>query len=422
MECDVLVIGAGLSGLIAAAVAADYNKKVIVIAEGRGNLYAASGFIDFLGYYPRNAQFPLKKTRLAVQKLIIQEPEHPYAVAGENIIQEAFDYFSRLTATIGYPYWGSWEENRFIPTAVGAIAPAAMVPYTARAELESYPRILVAGFQEQGDFYPHLVAENLQQQMRVLNINSQVDAKWMELGINAIKELNSFDVALMLEKKDVRDRVIAQLEKVIKGDTLLIVPAVMGISRWQEVVASFEETLSCPIMEIPTLPPSVTGFRLAESLLAYLKKKKVELYWSVKVTRVDIKAGECRGITATAVNGREIHFHGKNYILATGGVLGGGIKVGLEEVEERVFKIPVQGELRAYNEDFFATQPYAYAGIKVTPDLQPTDDKGQRLYNNVFIVGRNLFGYDPFTEKSGNGVALVSGYLAGALAARGPRK
>ncbi|MFZ5752863.1 MAG: FAD-binding protein, partial [Bacillota bacterium] len=44
---DVIVIGAGLAGLMAAAAAAELNKKVLVVAKGRGNLYSASGYIDF---------------------------------------------------------------------------------------------------------------------------------------------------------------------------------------------------------------------------------------------------------------------------------------------------------------------------------------------------------------------------------------
>ncbi|WP_338826870.1 anaerobic glycerol-3-phosphate dehydrogenase subunit GlpB [Neomoorella thermoacetica] len=419
MQCDVLVIGTGLSGLIAAATAADYNKKVIIISEGRGNLYAASGFIDFLGYYPRETRVPLKETRSAIQELITREPEHPYVIAGEDIIQKAFYYFTRLMKKIGYPYFGKWDQNRFLPTAIGAIAPTAMVPYTARPDLKDYSKILVVGFREQGDFYPHLVAENLQEQRQVLNSDFQVKAKWVELGINATKEINSFDVALMMEKREIRDRIVAQLEKEVRGDTLLIVPAVLGIERWHEVLTSFEERLNCAIMEIPTLPPSVTGFRLAENLLAYIQKKNVELYWNSKITGIDIRPGECRAIAATAVNGREINFRALNYILATGGVLGGGFKVGLEEIEERVFKIPVQGELGVHNEDFFENQPFAFAGIKVTSNLQPKDKQGRVLYRNLFIAGRNLYGYDPFIEKSGNGVALVTGFLAGALAARG---
>ncbi|QGP91053.1 Anaerobic glycerol-3-phosphate dehydrogenase subunit B [Neomoorella glycerini] len=420
MQCDVLVIGAGFSGLMAAVTAADRNKKVAVIAEGKGNLYAAAGFIDFLGYYPRLAREPLKKTTRALQELITGEPEHPYAIAGEKTIREAFAYFSNLMAAIGYPYYGSWEQNRLLPTAVGAIAPTAMVPRTAKPHLENYPKVLVAGFQEQGDFFPFLVAENLQEQCRQFNLPTEIEAKWLELGINiTTKEINSFDVALMLENKEIRERAIAQLKKVIKPGTLLVIPSVLGVYRWPEVLSSFEETLDCPVMEIPTLPPSVMGFRLAEGLLAYLQRKHVEFYWNCEIKKVDTASGECRGVTAVAVNGREIYFRARNYILATGGVLGGGIKVGVTDAEERVFNLPVHGDIRVHDEDFFANQPYAYAGLRVTPRLQPKDQQDRVLYRNVFIAGRNLYGYDPFAEKSGNGVALVTGYLAGALAARG---
>lgn len=420
MKYDVLVIGAGFSGLIAAVTAADRNKKVAVIAEGKGNLYVATGFIDFLGYYPRMDTKPLKETIWALRELISKEPEHPYAIAGEKTIHDAFTYFNNIMRAIGYPYYGSWEKNRLLPTAVGAIAPTAIVPPTAKPILETYSKMLIAGFQEQGDFFPFLVAENLKEEIRQFNLPINIEAKELELGVNITsKEINSFDVALLLEKKDIRTRVIAQLKNVIKPGTLLVIPAILGVHRWEEVMSSFETNLNCPVMEIPTLPPSVMGYRLAEGLLSYLQRKHVDFYWNCEIKKVDIGFEECRGLTAVAVNGRELNFQAKNYILATGGILGGGIKLGIKEAKERVFNLPVRGDIGVHDIDFFAKQPYVFTGLKVTPLLQPKDYQGRIVFRNVFITGRNLYGYDPFVEKSGNGVALVTGYLAGVLAARG---
>ena len=45
---DVIVIGGGLAGLMAAAVAASHKQKVTVLTYGSGSLPLASGAIDFL--------------------------------------------------------------------------------------------------------------------------------------------------------------------------------------------------------------------------------------------------------------------------------------------------------------------------------------------------------------------------------------
>ncbi|KJS81680.1 MAG: hypothetical protein JM58_16545 [Peptococcaceae bacterium BICA1-8] len=56
----------------------------------------------------------------------------------------------------------------------------------------------------------------------------------------------------------------------------------------------------------------------------------------------------------------------------------------------------------------------------VNGHLQPVNPQTQEvILTNVFVAGATLAGYDPFVEKSGNGVALASGYKAGALAAKG---
>ena len=61
------------------------------------------------------------------------------------------------------------------------------------------------------------------------------------------------------------------------------------------------------------------------------------------------------------------------------------------------------------------------AGIKVNKQLQPIDTEGKILLANVFCAGSVLAGYDPFSEGSGGGVAIATGYRAAELAARGLR-
>lgn len=52
MNYDVIVVGAGFSGLIAAVRARERGRKVLVLARGHGLLALSSGCIDILGYLP----------------------------------------------------------------------------------------------------------------------------------------------------------------------------------------------------------------------------------------------------------------------------------------------------------------------------------------------------------------------------------
>ena len=47
---DVLVIGGGLAGLVAACVAAEKGKKVQLLTYGAGTLTIGGGIIDAIGY------------------------------------------------------------------------------------------------------------------------------------------------------------------------------------------------------------------------------------------------------------------------------------------------------------------------------------------------------------------------------------
>jgi len=58
MKYDVVIIGAGMAGLVAAARTASRGKKTLLIAKGEGVLPLTSGCIDFWGYQLDN---PRKK-------------------------------------------------------------------------------------------------------------------------------------------------------------------------------------------------------------------------------------------------------------------------------------------------------------------------------------------------------------------------
>ena len=52
------------------------------------------------------------------------------------------------------------------------------------------------------------------------------------------------------------------------------------------------------------------------------------------------------------------------------------------------------------------------SGVWVVSSLRAVDDSGNVVLKNVYVVGRNLSGYDFCFEHSGNGVALSSAYKA----------
>ena len=107
-------------------------------------------------------------------------------------------------------------------------------------------------------------------------------------------------------------------------------------------------------------------------------------------------------------------------MLATGGILGGGIELAPGSARESVFKldIPVPSDVTLWSEpEIFGNHVFSRLGVRVDGEMRPQDDSGQAWYDNIFFAGRNVGGYDFATEKSGHGVALATGWQAGRMAA-----
>jgi len=417
MNYDVVVIGAGLAGFSAALAAAEKGKKTIVVARGMGNLYSASGYIDFLGYYPTTSPQPVLNPDQAVERMLQEHPEHPYARVGREDIIQAFKAFIEASQAMELPYAGTLDTNLLMPTAAGALVPTTLYPQSAAKDIRKAKDIVVVGIKELVDFYPAYAAENLEKQL-----GRKVNGVWVDLGLEKSRELNSYDLALTLEKPEIRSLLIKRLKELGVSNHLVLIPAVLGVNRWQEVIKDIEGQFDCEVMEIPTLPPSVMGYRLAQSFKLYLKKKGVEFIIGYPVVYTHCKEGKCTEIGINTANDRIKKIKGTSFCLATGGILGEGLKVFPDNIKEQVYDLPVKIADAQPLEEFFNLegQPLAKAGIVVNNQLQPLNPKtGQVILTNVFVAGATLAGYDPFVEKSGNGVALTTGYKAGQLAAEG---
>src|SRR5512147_2208328 len=153
---DTVVIGAGLSGLMGALALADAGKRPLVLAKGQGTTHWTSGTVDVWGGDGSRG------LRDELRDLIAARPDHPYARVGVEGVAQALDRFRAVMETARYPYVGSLERNVLLPTAIGALRPAALLPATmAAGDARLGGPLLIAGFRELRDFFPPLAAANL---------------------------------------------------------------------------------------------------------------------------------------------------------------------------------------------------------------------------------------------------------------------
>ena len=413
---DVLVIGAGLAGLTAGWQAAAGGQRVRVIARGWGATHWHAGCIDVLGYHPSDSQRPLESPREGVAQLMRDNPRHPYALVGAESLDRALRAFQALCAEAGYPMHGSLERNWLLPSAVGAVRPTCLAPETMIAgDLRRRDAMLMVGFQPFLDFFPALVADNLSAQGFLARDVTLDLPKPEQRRLVAGRATN---LARLFETADFRAQVAEALKPHLGEAARVGFPAVLGIVDAPAVQRDMQERLGCEVFEIPVLPPSVPGMRLHGILTAAIERAGGRVFEGMEAVGVEIAEGRVSAVWTEAAARRKAQ-RAARYVLATGGILGNGI-VGDHEgkLREVVFGLPLAAV--PAREDWFAAEflapgghPIYRAGVDVNTHLQPVDAAQHVLYENLRAAGSTLAHNDTLRERSFEGVALATGFVAG---------
>ncbi|MBQ7723487.1 MAG: anaerobic glycerol-3-phosphate dehydrogenase subunit B, partial [Selenomonadaceae bacterium] len=118
---------------------------------------------------------------------------------------------------------------------------------------------------------------------------------------------------------------------------------------------------------------------------------------------------------------REKIFRARKIILATGGFYSGGITMrDFDNPQEPIFDIPVffpTGAENWSNQQLFSDKPQGFSmtGIFTNENLNPIDESGEILFENLHVVGANLGGCDKIFERSAGGIAISSAYKGAIL-------
>jgi len=271
---DLLVIGAGLTGLFAAYAAARAGLRVRVIAKGMGATHWHAGTIDLLGYLP-GEQEPVADWVEAVPEL---PAAHPYRNLGVDAIRTAVVEFQRLVAGAGLPYesaaagprfagvaGGSGEQdgrNSMLISPVGAPRPVYLAPAAQQpANLADSRPMVIVGLTGIPDFYPTLIAENLcRQGHRARGATVPLDK------LTARRDNSPLQLARLFDEPGAQARLAEMVADVAAGERVGL-PAVLGLHRHARTCAHLQEATGArAFFEIPTLPPSVPGLRLDTAL------------------------------------------------------------------------------------------------------------------------------------------------------------
>lgn len=411
---DVIVVGAGLAGLMAALAAAASGASVSVASEGMGNLSISPGCIDLLGYDIDGIQ--AADPFVAMKRL---PPEHPYTIVGEEAIHASLDALTGALDARGLRLAAAKDEsgasaNTLMPTILGTLKPTWLVPAESGvAALRTAKSILVISVKGFRDCRPQLIVNQLKR------YPAWADRTYDTLALpqpfpEKGRSLNALDLAHFADMPEGVAWLERHLRDVGKKSDLALMPPFLGARPDSPIRARIEDLLGCPAVEMLSIPPGVGGLRIRAALVDTLIERGVEFYENAQAIAADMKDGRCQAIRLKST-GRETWLPGKSFVLATGGVIGGGLLLDQGKAVDAVFGLnaPVPANVDEWTEpEIFGQHLITRLGIRTDQKLMVPE------LSNVYFAGRILGGYDWASEKSGHGVACCTGWQAGRLAAQ----
>lgn len=452
MVYDVVVIGGGLSGLVAAITAAGREAKVVVLTTGKGALSLSPGGIGLWAGKRAEALTvggdtgegeEVSGTEVTAKGETLEgthgkpeagdwwrngvgvSPRHPYLLAGRESLRLGLQLFGRAMARYGNSYEPERTDDCLrtprrifaLPTAIGGVSLNHLVPASlAAGDLGREEDMVIAGLVGLADFYPRLLTENLQRLQRPPFGLRHV---YLDLGLGRLAPLH---LAGQLEKEtSLRTRMWRELRKVVHPGERIGLPGVLGRRGNATLVREWSAALGAPIFEIPLTSISLPGLRAWEGLVDVALKMGVDFRQGLTVTSAEIRGGICQFVEARTAGGTQ-RFYGRGFVLATGGLFGGGIWAGLAgdgqpHWRESIFGLPVALTAGAPDSSRAGLAGFNGLGLEVDDWLRPLLPGGEEvLAENLFAAGSLLGHYDPWKEGSGQGVAIATGYRAGALA------
>lgn len=409
MKYDTVVIGAGLAGLVTACHLAQANQKVLVIANGAGAMLLASGCIDMLGYHPTDSREPLTAPLEKLDDFVADHAAHPYHLFDKQQLEAGMVAFQQLVGD----YAGTAARNWLLPSTAGAIHPTCLAPSSlAQGDIQPGGSMLIVGFKALRDFYPALIANNLNAQ----DLSLKAAALTLDLPkpVAGKTNITPIELAKAFEQASFRQTLIQTIKAQADGHERIGFPAVLGLHHHQEVMTDFQKQFGKPVFEISTLPPSVPGRRLFEQLKQRLQQAGGRLIIGSKVMDGIIVDGQVTEIRMQTAN-RLRPVRAQNYVLATGGIYGGGLQTDDEgHVWEPIFNLPIEHTTNRH--DWFepkfvssAGHPVSNYGVQVDGRLNPLNGDGP-IATNLFIVGSSLAHTDWVSGRTGDGVAVTTAY------------
>ena len=458
------MVGGGLAGSSAALELASRGVEVTLVCAAPGATALSWGTLDVAAASPlRRGGLPLRDPASGhplapigrVHAVAAANPAHPYATllrtrGPEDEVKEAVAALDAWLEPSGLRVHGSLAQTRWLADVHGALR-AADFAFSGAGEgdLESAEEIALVDVPGLPGFEVRSALRTLAAEMTAVGVASRALSIVRLVLPDALRDdaAQPARLAGRLDTDAARSALRDAVAALGTEGRLLLFPPVLGLEPAAGTRAWIEATAGCRVAELVGAPSlSLAGFRLDRALGAALSRAGVECI-AARVERVEIEGIHARGVRLAwrtapgppshqawrTAPGPPSHEEGTAtlacdaLVLATGRFVGGGIVERGGQLVEPLLGLPLHdlsgrrvdglAARQLVRRDYEGEQPLFGTGVRTDMRLRPLGPDGLPRLANCFAAGDLLGCFDPARDRTGLGVALLSGRRAGIEAA-----
>ncbi len=403
MKYNSIIIGGGLSGLLAGIRLAKAGQKVAIISSGQSALHFSSGSFGLLGSVDGHS------VTNPVEGIKNLPAVHPYSKVGaEKVISHAAEV-KNLLSEAGLTFKGDATANHYHLTPIGRCRPAWLTldDYATCEDLAAikWKKVAIINFKGYLDFYPEFIADELKKK-GIVSVSYTLSLPDLERLRKSSSEMRATAIAKYL-KGDNLDLFATEINRVLTPDIdMVLIPAVVGLDSEKPLV-DLRSKVKAPLSCVPVIPMSVGGLRCQMALRRYFESLGGVYFLGDSVSSGYMKAA--RMVSVETVNLAPVSLFADNFILATGSFFSHGLVAEPHKVVEPVFNLDVRvpsDRDEWFRKNLFEAQPFMEFGVDTDPQFRVKKDG--KVIENVYAAGAILGGCNPLKEESGAGVATVT--------------
>lgn len=365
MKHDTVIIGGGLTGLLAGISLQKAGQSTIIVSSGQNALHFFSGAFESISEY-----------QVRAAELFAEAGVRVHYKEGVSLLP-----------------MGNFRKS-----------------FLSLEDLEIFPspkfasKALVVNFMGYHDFFSSFIAEGLEKEGVQTRIRF-IRLPEMESLRQSPSEMRSVQIARTMDR--IWEKVVQEIRVLIKDDDAVILPQVFGLQD-TTVPGRIREAIPAKVVFAGTLPPSVPGVRTIIQL-----RRRYEVLGGTYLMGDEVVQAHAHGSVVHSVATKNLESHyleGDNFILATGGFFSKGLASTPSRIFEPIFGLDIdypEDRNSWYNPEFMGRQPYMEFGVKTDEALHPFKDGVP--YTNLYAAG-GILGYASPGLGYAGGMAVNSAF------------